>query len=380
MTDPVYLDFNATAPVRPEVIDAMTAMMAAGGNPSSVHRAGRNARARVEEARGRIAALAGCKTPEIIFTSGGTEANNFALAAFQDRPLLISAIEHDSILGPAGAGAIRLPVTADGQLDLGALQAALDDLETPPLVSVMLANNETGVIQPIADIAAIIHEKGGILHVDAIQAAGKIAVDFQAFGVDMMSLSAHKFGGPQGVGALVVRDGLPIPPLLKGGGQELGRRAGTENVAGIVGMGVAAMRALQELDGYQRVAMLRDAMEMRLRAISPTSRIYGSSAPRLPNTCCIDMPGVASELQVMSFDLDGIAVSAGSACSSGKVKASHVLTAMGVPLDLAGAALRISLGWSTTETDIERCLKSWEALFRRKSSASAIWTGASEKV
>jgi len=145
-------------------------------------------------------------------------------------------------------------------------------------------------------------------------------------------------------------------------------------------MGVAAMRALQELDGYQRVAMLRDAMEMRLRAISPTSRIYGSSAPRLPNTCCIDMPGVASELQVMSFDLDGIAVSAGSACSSGKVKASHVLTAMGVPLDLAGAALRISLGWSTTETDIERCLKSWEALFRRKSSASAIWTGASEKV
>ncbi len=366
MAKTVYLDFNATAPIRPEVVNAMVAVMEAGGNPSSVHQAGRTARNRVEEARGRLARLLGCKPPEIIFTSGGTEANNFALSSFPDRPLLISAGEHDSVLAVA-RNAVQLPLTSDGQLDLAALGVCLDEAGEGALVSVMLANNETGVIQPVAEIAALVHEKGGLFHCDAIQGAGKIPVDFKALGADMMSVSAHKFGGPQGIGALVLRDGLAVPPLLKGGGQELGRRAGTENVAGIVGMGVAAQSAHEGLDNYEMVAKLRDRLEAQLLNISPESHIYGHETPRLPNTTAISMPGVASELQVMSLDLDGIAVSAGSACSSGKVKASHVLKAMGASDEEAGSAIRISLGWTTTEVEIDRLVASWRKLYQRKS-------------
>ncbi len=240
MAKTVYLDFNATAPIRPEVVTAMVTMMERGGNPSSVHQAGRTARNRVEEARASLAHLVGCKAQEIIFTSGGTEANNFALSSFRDRPLFISAGEHDSVLAAAGQ-AFRLPIKSDGLLDLAALETQLGKAGEGALVSVMYANNETGVIQPIAEIATCVHDKGGLLHCDAIQAAGKIPLNFSELGVDMMSVSAHKFGGPQGIGALVVRDGLAVPPLLKGGGQELGRRAGTENVAGIVGMGVDAL-------------------------------------------------------------------------------------------------------------------------------------------
>lgn len=366
MANTVYLDFNATAPIRPEVVDAMVTIMAAGGNPSSVHQAGRTARNRVEEARSRLAQLLGCKPPEIIFTSGGTEANNFALSSFAGRPLLISAGEHDSVLAAAG-DAVRLPLKADGLLDLAALGACLDTAGEGALVSVMLANNETGVIQPVAEIAALVHQKGGLFHCDAIQGAGKIPVDFKALGADMMSVSAHKFGGPQGIGALVLRDGLAVPPLLKGGGQELGRRAGTENVAGIVGMGVAAQSAREGLDAYKTVTTLRDTLEAQLLDMSPDSHIYGREAPRLPNTTTISMPGVASELQVMTLDLDGIAVSAGSACSSGKVKASHVLKAMGASDEEAGSAIRISLGWTTTEVEVDRLVESWRKLYQRKS-------------
>lgn len=366
MAKTVYLDFNATAPIWPEVVTAMVAMMEAGGNPSSVHQAGRTARNRVEEARSLLAHLIGCKAPEIVFTSGGTEANNFALTAFPARPVFISAGEHDSVLSAAGE-ATRLPLKNDGLLDLIALADLLDAADGPAFVSIMLANNETGVIQPIAEIAAIVHEKGGILHCDAIQAVGKIPLCFSELGADMMSVSAHKFGGPQGIGALVVRDGLAVPPLLKGGGQELGRRAGTENVAGIVGLGVAARSAMEGLESYQAIAHLRDSMEERLLVMSPESRVYGKEAPRIPNTTTISMPGVASELQVMSLDLDGIAVSAGSACSSGKVKASHVLTAMGASDEAAGSAIRISLGWSTTPEEIDRLVDSWTKLYRRKS-------------
>ena len=366
MAKTVYLDFNATAPIRPEVVDAMVTMMKTGGNPSSVHQAGRTARNRVEEARSLLAHLIGCNAPEIVFTSGGTEANNFALSAFPDRPLFISAGEHDSVLAAAGQAA-QLPLKSDGLLDLAALDASLSAAEGSALVSVMYANNETGVIQPIAEIAARVHEKGGLLHCDAIQAVGKIPVDFKELDADMMSVSAHKYGGPPGIGALVVRDGLAVPALLKGGGQELGRRAGTENVAGIVGMGVAAQEAEKGLADYQKVSTLRSSMEARLLDISPESHIYGHTAPRLPNTTAISMPGVASELQVMSLDLDGIAVSAGSACSSGKVKASHVLTAMGASEEEAGSAIRISLGWSTTAADIDALVDSWGKLYRRKS-------------
>ncbi|MZR30929.1 cysteine desulfurase family protein [Sneathiella litorea] len=363
----VYLDFNATAPTRPEVVTAMVAILAAGGNPSSVHQAGRTARNRVEEARGSVAQLLGCKAPEIIFTSGGTEANNFALSCFPDRPLFISAGEHDSVLAAAGPRACHLPLHSNGLLDLVALTDLLDAADGPALVSVMLANNETGVIQPAREIADIIHERGGLFHCDAIQAVGKIPIAFSELGADMMTVSAHKFGGPQGMGALVLRDGLAVPPFIRGGGQELGRRAGTENVAGIVGMGVAALSAKKGLDDYSALAELRDFMEARLLEISPESNIYGRNAPRLPNTSAISMPGVASELQVMSLDLDGIAVSAGSACSSGKVKASHVLTAMGANEEEAGSAIRISLGWSTTDAEIGRLIESWTRLYQRKS-------------
>ena len=363
----IYLDFNATAPVRPEVIDAMSRMMAAGGNPSSVHQAGRTARNRVEEARAQLSALLNCKAPEITFTSGGTEANNFALKAVKDRPLLVSAQEHDSVLAAAGGAAEQLPVDENGLVDLDELERRLRVDGKPSLVSIMRANNETGVIQPIVEIAGIVRRHGGLLHCDAIQAVGKIAVDFKALGVDMMSISAHKFGGPQGVGALVIREGLAVEPALKGGGQELGRRAGTENVAGIVGMGVAATLAADGLATYGAVGALRDQLEARLLEISPQSRIYGRDAIRLPNTSTISMPGVASELQVMSLDLDGIAVSAGSACSSGKVKASHVLKAMGANDEDAGSAIRVSLGWSTRPEEIDAFVESWAKLYKRKS-------------
>ncbi|MCF8468746.1 MAG: cysteine desulfurase [Sneathiella sp.] len=367
----IYLDFNATAPVRPEVIDAMTRMMAAGGNPSSVHQAGRTARNRVEEARAQLAALLNCKAPEITFTSGGTEANNFALSALKDRRLFVSAQEHDSVLAAAGGAAELLPVDENGLVDLEELERCLCAGGKPALVSVMLANNETGVIQPIVEIAGIVHGYGGLLHCDAIQAIGKIAVDFRALGADMMSVSAHKFGGPQGVGALVIAEGLAVEPAIKGGGQELGRRAGTENVAGITGMGVAATFAADGLATYNAIGDLRDQLEARLMEISPQSRIYGRNATRLPNTTTISMPGVASELQVMSLDLDGIAVSAGSACSSGKVRASHVLKAMGASDEAAGSAIRVSLGWSTTPEEIDAFVESWGRLYRRKSPKHA---------
>lgn len=368
MTDIIYLDFNATAPIRPEVIAAMVTTMEAGGNPSSVHQQGRTSRNKVEEARRQIANLFNCKAQEIIFTSGGTEANNFAFSGLANRQLMISATEHDSILSAAAArepAIIR--VDNNGIIDLVDLEAQLQAASGPVLVSVMMANNETGVIQPIKDIAQIVHKQGALLHCDAIQAVAKVPVDFKDLGLDMMSISSHKFGGPQGMGALILREGLAIEPVVKGGGQELGRRAGTENVAGIVGFGVAASLAEERLKEQDRVRQLRDGLENTFLKISSGAVIYGAEAPRLPNTVSISMPGVPSELQVMNFDLAGIAVSAGSACSSGKVKASHVLMAMGIPEAEAGTVIRISLGTTTTSADIAAVLKSWTALFQRKS-------------
>ncbi|MEH6546076.1 MAG: cysteine desulfurase family protein [Sneathiella sp.] len=368
MTDTIYLDFNATAPIRPEVIAAMVATMEAGGNPSSVHQQGRTSRNKVEEARRQIAGLINCKAQEIIFTSGGTEANNFALSGLIDRQVMISSTEHDSVLTTAAAlEPIIIGVDHNGVINLVELEERLQSAARPVLVSIMMANNETGVIQPVEQIAALVHQYDALLHCDAIQAVAKIPVDFRALGVDMMSISAHKFGGPQGMGALVLREGLAIVPVVKGGGQELGRRAGTENVAGIVGFGVAAMLADKPLNEQDQIRQLRDKLEKALSEISPGAAIYGANVSRLPNTISVSMPGVPSELQVMNFDLAGIAVSAGSACSSGKVKASHVLMAMGVGEDEAGTAIRISLGTTTTSADIAAVLKSWTALFQRKS-------------
>ena len=363
---PIYLDYNATAPIKPAVVDAVAEALMLAGNPSSVHGFGRDVRKRIEDAREQIAALVDCAPPELVFTAGGTEANNTALHGAGRRALIVSAIEHPAVLRAAEAHAEALtvlPVGADGVLDLGALDAALAAHGPQALVSVMLANNETGVIQPVAEIAARARRAGALVHCDAVQAPGRIPLSFAGLGVDMMSVAAHKFAGPKGIGALVVRAGLDIAPLILGGGQERGLRGGTENAAGIVGFGTAARLALGDLERAGEIAALRDRLEARLRETEPAVTIFSEGAARLPNTSCVTMPGVQSETQVMGLDLAGLAVSAGSACSSGKVEPSHVLRALGAPDDVGGCAIRVSLGWATTGDEIDRFLGAWRALY-----------------
>jgi cysteine desulfurase len=357
-----YLDWNATAPLRPEAAAAMAEALAHAGNPSSVHRAGRDANRRLEQARMQVAALSGAAPAEIVFTSGGTEANHLALRGFPDRRLIVSAIEHDSARAAALDAAI-LPVSRDGVADLDALERLLAADGRPALVSLMLANNETGVIQPVAETARIAHRHGALLHCDAVQGFGKISFIFSQLKCDIMTASAHKIGGPMGVGALIASPDLPLRPLLTGGGQERGRRAGTENLPGIIGFGAAAAAATA-ID-TTRIAALRERAERGLLELAPDAHIHGMNAPRLPNTVCISVPGLAAATQVMALDLAGVMVSAGSACSSGKVKRSHVLEAMGVPLERAECAIRISLGRSTTEADIDRLIDAWGALYAR---------------
>ena len=298
------------------------------GNPSSVHRWGRAARQAVERARSAVAALLDAPPEGVVFVSGGTEANHLALlGAGRDR-VLVSAVEHDSVLRAVPA-AERIPVDRDGIVVLDALDRLLAADQRPALVSVMLANNETGVVQPVAEIAAIARAHGALFHCDAVQAAGKIALDAGAIGADLVTLSAHKLGGPPGVGALVVTGELELTPLLRGGGQEHGRRAGTENLPGIAGFAAAAVAAAAEIAVYDRVRALRDALEAEIAAVAPEAVVLGAAAPRLPNTAAIAMPGVAAETQVIALDLDGVMVSAGAACSSGKVGPSHVLRSDG---------------------------------------------------
>lgn len=359
-----YLDWNATAPVRQEAAAAVAGALATTGNPSSVHRAGRAARRVLNEARDAVAALVHARADEIVFTSGGSEANALALAGFPGRRLLISAIEHDSVRGNAPDAEV-LPALPDGCVDLSALEAVLADDGRPALVSVMFANNETGVIQDVAAIARIAHEAGALYHCDAIQAAGKMAVDFAALDIDLMTLSAHKLGGPMGSGALVVKSGLALRPSLRGGGQERRLRAGTENLPGHAGFGAAARAVQASLAAYADIAQLRDDAQRRLCALAPDAVAFGTEAPRLPNTLCIAMPGVASSTQVIALDLAGVMVSAGAACSSGKVTRSHVLDAMGVAPGLAESAIRISLGWSSSADDIDQLVDAWGALYAR---------------
>jgi cysteine desulfurase len=365
-----YLDWNATAPVRPEAAAAVAAALSTTGNPSSVHRAGREARRVLGEARETVASLVNARADEIIFTGGGTEANALALAGFPGRPLLVSAIEHDSVRGNA-TDADMIPALADGGIDRDALDRMLADIPRPALVSVMFANNETGVVQEIAEIARIAHRHNALYHCDAIQAAGKIAVDFAALDVDLMTLSAHKLGGPMGSGALVVRSGLALRPSLRGGGQERRLRAGTENFPGIAGFGAAARVAKASPVAYGDIAKLRDEAQQRLCALAPDAVVFGTEAPRLPNTLCIAMPGVASSTQVIALDLAGVMVSAGAACSSGKVARSHVLDAMGVAPALAESAIRISLGWDTSAEDIDQLVDAWGALYARTRASAA---------
>lgn len=361
---PAYLDYNATVPMRPEVIEAVGSAMAAGGNPSSVHAAGRAARGRVERAREAVAALAGATPRWIVFTGGGSEANALALAGAGRGRVLVSAVEHHSVLH-AAPGAETIPVSADGLVDIGDLEMRLAGSDAPTLVSVMAANNETGVLQPLEDVVAVAHRHGALVHVDAVQALGRVALDFTALGVDLMSLSAHKLGGPQGVGALVVADPVPLRALIRGGGQEGGRRAGTENVAGIVGFGVAAQAAARDRADQPRIAALRDGLEARALAAVSTARIYGRAVARLANTSCLGVPGLSNALQVMALDLAGVEVSAGAACSSGKVAPSHVLRAMGLDEAEAGSAIRVSLGWASRGEDIDRFLAVWSDLAAR---------------
>ena len=369
-TSATYLDWNANAPIRPEAVAAVAEALTRCGNPSSVHADGRRARQAIDRAREGVAALVNAAPDEVIFTSGGTEANNFALRAFPGRRVIVSAIEHDSVLA-AGPDAARLPARRDGVVDLSALERWLASTDRPAIVSVMFANNETGAVQPAAEVARIAHAYGALFHCDAVQGPGKLAVDFGAIGADLMTISAHKIGGPMGTGALIARSGLLPRPLLKGGGQERGRRGGTENLPGIVGFGAAARLAAAEASGSGAVARLRDEAERRLCALAPEAEVFAGQTARLPNTLCISMPCVPSATQVIALDLAGVMVSAGSACSSGKVTRSHVLDAMGVPAAEADCAIRISLGWSTTMADIDRLVEAWGVLYARTRASAA---------
>jgi cysteine desulfurase len=359
-----YLDWNATAPLRPEAAAAITAALAHCGNPSSVHRWGRAARQMVERAREAVAALVGGDPEGVVFVSGGTEANHLALFGSGRERVLVSAVEHSSVL-QAMPAAERIAVDANGIVDLTRLNQQLAADPRPALISVMLANNETGVIEPVAEIAAIAHRHGALFHCDAVQAAGKIPVDVAAIGADLVSLSAHKLGGPPGIGALIVRGMAELSPMIRGGGQERGRRAGSENLPGIAGFAAAAVAAMDGLAGYDGVRQLRDSLDASLITAAPEAIVIGAAAWRLPNTTAIALPGVSAETQIIALDLDGVMVSAGAACSSGKVGPSHVLQAMGAAPEIAGCTTRISLGWSTTEAEIDHFLTAWTAMRRR---------------
>jgi len=372
MPDRVYLDWNATTPLRPEARAAMAAVWELCGNPSSVHAEGRRARRLVEDARAIIARAVGGMPRNLVFTSGGTEANALALtpglrSATGQRieRLLVSAIEHVSVLagGRFSAEAVgKIGGTRSGVVDLEHLRDLLAS-GPPALVSIMAANNETGALQPLAEAAALVHAAGGLLHVDAIQAFGKIPLNISDIGADLLSLSAHKLGGPKGAGALVLVEGLMgLEPLQRGGGQELSRRAGTENVAGIAGFGAAADAAMKTFEAdAKHLENLRNRLESGLRETAGMI-VFSEGAPRLPNTTLFTVPGMRAETAVIGFDLAGIAVSSGSACSSGKVQPSHVLEAMGFGPKLAQGAVRLSLGWSTSQSEIDRCLEAWRKL------------------
>jgi cysteine desulfurase len=368
----VYLDWNATAPMRPQAKAAMMRALDLAGNPSSIHAEGRAARRIVEDARALVAEVTGARSGNVIFTSGGTEANALALTPGLRRDgeaatrLIVSAIEHPSVLagGRFAVEDIQLaPVTASGVVDLGRLQAILAS-GRPALVSVMLANNETGAIQPIREIAELVHAAHGVLHVDAVQALGKIDIKINELNTDLLSISAHKVGGAKGVGALVLSDRLAgLEPLIEGGGQEKGRRGGTENLPGIASFGGALAAHLETGSASAaRMQRLQNRLETGLRAISPEVTIFSHGVERLPNTTLFTAPGMKAETAVIAFDLEGMAVSSGSACSSGKVKPSHVLAAMGVSPAMAQGAVRLSLGWDTTEAEIQYLLEAWISL------------------
>ena len=382
-----YLDHNATSPLRSESLSAMTHALAVGGNPSSIHAKGRAARAITDEAREKVARLAGAKPDQVFFTSGATESNNLALFGALEGSLaegetritriFVSAIEHSSVLATADRLAERFPwvrterlaVTPEGAIDLEGLRVALRQGKGRALVAVMAANNETGVVQPIAEVSKLVREAGALLLVDGVPAAGKIKLDFAL--CDYMTLSAHKIGGPQGAGALVVRENMPLQPQLMGGGQQKGLRAGTENLSGIAGFAAAA-HTLEDGEGERaRIQHLRDHFEAALKQAVPEAVIFGVTQPRLCSTSCFAVPDLSAETALIGLDLDGVMMSSGSTCSSGKVAVSHVLAAMGVEEKLAACALRASFGWSSTMADVNAAVASLVKLRERSSGKEA---------
>lgn len=382
-TDRTYLDYNATAPLRPQARDMLVRVLEEVGNASSVHREGRAARGIVERARDHVAALVGGQGKNVIFTGSGSEANNLVLApgfrlakGAPAQKLLVGAGEHPCVLDGHrfDADAVeRIPLRADGIIDLARLEARLAVLgDTPVLVSIQRANNETGAIQPVPEAAALVKAHGGLIHCDAVQAAGKIAVDIAALGVDALTLSAHKLGGPQGVGALVLAsEGYVLDRLVRGGGQERNWRAGTENVAGIAAFGEAARVALEALGGEEpRLGALRADFEAAIRETCPDAVIFCEDAPRLPNTILFAVPGKRAETALIALDLNGAALSSGSACSSGKVKSSHVLEAMGVDPALAETALRLSFGWNTQKDAVTHFTAAFARLLSNRNQSS----------
>ena len=356
-----YLDHNATSTLRPEAKAAMLAAMGCGGNASSIHCEGRAARKVLDDAREQVARAVGVIPPLVVFTSGGSEANNMALKGAPVERIIVSAVEHPSVLQAAAASGKPvgiIPVDANGVIDLGALAELLHGPKA--LVSVMAANNETGVVQPVAEVVRLAQAHGALVHSDAVQVLGKLPLNFGLLSVDFLTLSAHKFGGPVGIGALVVREGIPVEPLVHGGGQELRRRAGTENLVTIAGFGAVAQSKMN-------VTALRD----RLEAALEDAIVFGSKVGRLPNTTCFAVPGMNAETVLMGFDLEGVAVSSGSACSSGKVAKSHVLAAMGIKPEISQAAIRVSLGWDTTEDNIEHFIAAWRKIRDRHKARAA---------
>lgn len=370
----VYLDYNASGLVRPEVQAAMAEALAGGGNPNAVHAAGRRARARVETARARVADLVGADPTAVVFSSGGTESNAQAVAsaiAAGCERLIVSATEHPCVAEAANASGVPveiLPVDADGVVNLAWLAVTLGRPGGRAMVAIHHANNESGVIQPIAEAALMVQAVGGWLHVDAIQSAGKIPVDMRALDADTLTLSAHKLGGPQGVGALVSKDGVPVIRTLHGAGQERGLRAGTENVPGIAGFGVAADCAARDLPTAMAHAAWRDAAEARVKAAGAT--IIGGAAERLPNTLFMAVEGWDSPQQLITLDLQGVMVSAGSACSSGKTKPSKTIAAMGLD-HLATGGVRVSGGWGTVEDDWSRFAEAWVSSYEKHRARTA---------
>lgn len=359
---PVYLDWNASAPLHPAAQGALVATLGRPCNPSSVHGFGRAARQMVEGARREVAALVGARPSEVVFTSGATEANALALSGSR-LPVAVVATEHASVL-EARPDAVRLPVDSQGVVRMDALDRLLAERGSM-MVSVMAANNETGVLQPVAEIAARVHRQGGLLHCDAVQAVGRVVCDRDLFAADLLSLSGHKLGAVTGIGALVVTDAARPVAMLRGGGQESGARAGTENVPGIVAFGAVAATVAASMRAMAHVAALRDRLERDACRLVPATRVIGAAAARLPNTSCLSLPGVASATLVMAMDLAGIAISAGAACSSGKVRRSHVLAAMDLPETVIAGSIRVSLGPTTTADEIDVFLREWARLGAR---------------